>query len=340
VKRRALLTTLAILLAVAAGCHRPAIDAAWRPPVRAAQVVDPAPDNNWPLSPEEAERLLARARIDFTSMEATKRGVSGAVKADIAFPDEGRRVRVKWKRAPRRLDGWNNNPRKEIATYVVQKWFLEPKDYVVPTTTLRCVPLAAYRRLAPKATESIEGTGCVLGTLSLWLERVTEPDRPYEPERFATDAHYAYHLSNFNVLAYLVRHRDGRSGNILVAEDEANRRVFAVDNGITFGGLIFNFLTTNWDVIRVPAIRREVVRRLRAVDRKALASLATLVELQSDATGMLLPVDAGPPLDPERGVRVADGRVQMGLTTAEIDAVAHRIAALLGRVDDGSLAVY
>ena len=154
------------------------------------------------------------------------------------------------------------------------------------------------------------------------------------------DSNYAYHLANFNVFAYLVQHRDGRPGNILVADDDADRRVFAVDNGISFGGAIYNFFVTNWDVIRVPAIPLEVVARLRAVDRSALESLATLVDLRADASGLLAPGRLGAPHDPDRGVRGAPRPIQMGLTTKEIDALASRIAALIKAVDDGALAIF
>jgi hypothetical protein len=247
---------------------------------------------------------------------------------------------VKWKHAPAGLDGWNNNPRKELAAYAVQRWFLEPSDYVVPPVVVRCVRIAAYRRVEPEATATIDGTHCVLGTLFLWLQNVHVPDVLYDPERFAADPNYAYHLANFNVLAYLVKHQDGRPGNILVGDDARNRRVFAVDNGISFGEFVHNFLTTNWDVIRVPAIPLEVVARLRQVDRKALDSLAVLVDLRVDAKGILRPGRPGPPLEPERGVRLAPGRVQMGLTRAEIDAVSHRVAALLEEIDSGALKVF
>jgi len=222
----------------------------------------------------------------------------------------------------------------------VQRWFLDPQDYVVPTVALRAVPLAAYRRLDPNARPTVHGTRCVVGTLALWLEHTLEPAVLYDAGRFVTDPDYAYHLSNFNVLSYLVAHRDGRPGNILVADTDTNRRVFAVDNGISFGGLIYNFLTTNWHVIRVPAIRREVVRRLRALDRIALSALATLVELQADADGILRPVAAGAPLDPKCGVRTAPGRIQLGLTSKEIECLQQRLSSLLARVDDGSLAVF
>jgi hypothetical protein len=279
--------------------------------------------------------------MQFVSLEPTEQGVAGAMKATVAFPRDGRELVVKWKPvSPGALDGWNNNPRKELATYVMQRWFLDPRDYVVPTIAVRCVPVADYRRVDADAAPTIGGSRCVLGTLSLWLENVEPPDELLDPARFGSDPHYAYHLANFNVLTYLVEHRDGRPGNILVAKNDANRRVYAVDNGISFGGLIHNFLTTNWDVVRVPAIRRAVVERLRTVGHDELAALGTLVDLRNDAQGILQPAPLSPPIDPEEGVRVVGRRVQMGLTADEIAAVSRRLKTLLQEVDDGTLRVF
>ena len=303
----------------------------------------PAPPSgdNWPVPPEESERLLAHAPFELLSAEATSEGVAGARKAEVLFPSDGRRLRVKWKVAPQgTCDGWNNNPRKEIACYAVQRWFLDATDYVVPTVALRGIPLDGYRRIDPKATPTIDGTDCVIGVLALWLQHAKPPDRLYDPERFLSDQAYAYHLSNLNVLTYLVDHRDGRKGNFLAADDESNRRGFAIDNGISFGSWIWNFLTTNWNIFRVPAIRRTVVERLRGVDAARLGALGWLAELWTDADGGMCLVEATKPIDPSRGARVEPGRVQLGLTTAEISGVAERIAMLLDDVARGALAVF
>ena len=337
--RPAVLAGVAALLAVAA-CRGPVVQSGSPAQVPASSRTPP-PGTNWPVPPAEAERLLGKEPMVIDKLAATEHGVAGAMKGEVTFPRAHRDLEVKWKAVtPGQPDGWNNNPRKELATYDIQKWFLAPQDYVVPTIAVRCVPLADYQRFDPGATPTIKGTRCVLGTLSLWLENVDVPKVLLDPARFATDPNYAYHLSNFNVLAYLVEHRDGRPGNLLVADNDANRRVYAVDNGISFGGLVYNFLTTNWDVIRVPGIRRAVVEKLRAVGPEQLAALGTLVELRADANGILQPVPVSPPIDPTEGVRIAGGRVQMGLTTEEIDRVSQRIAALLAQVDDGKLAVF
>lgn len=340
--RRSPHAALALVLMTVAvlGCPRTGT-APGTPPPRFTHRRDPPAGNNWPISPQRAERLFTRAPIELVAAKPTEQGVAGAFKAEVEFPPDPRPTTIKWKPVTAGdMDNWNNNPRKEIAAYVIQQWFLEPRDYVVPTTAVRCIPIASYRRIDPTAEPTLEDTTCVLGTLSLWLDHVTVPEPLLDPDRFARDYAYAYHLSDFNVLAFLVRHRDGRAGNILVADDDANRRVFAVDNGISFDGLVYNFLVSNWDEIRVPAIRREVVDELEDVDREDLDELATLVELRADARGVLRAVKPTRPIDPTVGVRVEPGRVQMGLTTTEIDAVDARLRDLLRRVDQGTIPVF
>lgn len=274
------------------------------------------------------------------SLAPTPQGVAGAAKAEAVFPRDGHRLEVKWKRAPRlRCDSWNNNPRKELACYAVQRWFLDPVDYVVPTIAVRGVALDAYRRLEPKTKPTIRGVDCVIGALAVWMQHVHVPDVLFDPQRFADDAAYARHFADFNVFAYLVAHRDGRAGNILAAEPH-DGRVFAVDNGISFDPWIWNFLCTNWNRIRVPAIRRVVVERLRAIDRRALAKLAVLAELALARDGIFHPVRAGRLLDDGCGARVRRDRVQLGLTAKEIDALGKRLAKLLADVDRGAIATF
>ena len=92
-----------------------------------------------------------------------------------------------------------------------------------------------------------------------------------------------------------------------MADDESNRRCFAIDNGISFGGWIWNFFSSNWNIIRVPAIRRTVVDRLRRVERSQIEALGWLAELRADAGSMRL-VEATSPIDPARGAADAHRR--------------------------------
>jgi hypothetical protein len=147
-------------------------------------------------------------------------------------------------------------------------------------------------------------------------------------------------MSNFNLLTHLIDHRDGRSGNFLVSKDDSRRQVFAVDNGISFGSWVFNYFVPNWTKLRVPAVRRESIERLRQVRREDLDFLAVVEQLEVDEEGMLRPVPPAAPFDPDTGARLRAGAVQFGLTTCEIDDVYERIEALVEAVDEGRVPVF
>jgi hypothetical protein len=166
------------------------------------------------------------------------------------------------------------------------------------------------------------------------------PNVLYDEERFLTDSQYAYYMSNFNLLTYLIDHRDGRDGNILVSKDDEHRRVFAVDNGISFGPWIFNYFVPNWTKLRVAAVRKEPIDRLREVRRGDLDFLAVVAQLEVDEEGVLRPVPPGAPFDPDDGAVARAGSVQFGLTDSEIDDVYARIEKLMQAVDEGRVPVF
>lgn len=308
------------------------------------------PFPNWPLPPERAERLLGDTpitdeEIEIVSVKGAGGGVTGAHLDALRFVKADEQLKVKWKTfPPKKLDGPNNSPRRELAAYAVQKLFLDPEDYVVPTSAARCVSLEIFQRRNPGAPPSLERTECVLGLLSLWMSDVKVPPALYESERFRTDPTYAYFMSNFNVLTYLIGHKDGRDGNFLTAKDPKRRQVFAVDNGVAFdiayGGIWFNWFVPNWNVIRIPAIRRNTVERLRGVARAELDALGLLVQFQRNDSGFLENTAPGTNLDPDRAVRIRDGTVQLGLKKDEIDGVWERIQDLLADVDAGRLETF
>jgi len=125
-----------------------------------------------------------------------------------------------------------------------------------------------------------------------------------------------------------------------VSEDDSRRQVFAVDNGISFGPWIFNYFVRNWTKLRVPAVRRESIERLREVRREDLDFLAVIEQLEVDEDGVLRPVPPGAPFDPDAGARAHAGAVQFGLTTSEIDDAYGRIEALIEAVDEGRVPVF
>ena len=193
-------------------------------------------------------------------------------------------------------------------------------------------------RNAPVA--NLSGTRCVLGTLVVWLEEVTVPEKLFEEERFASDARYAYHMANMNLLTYLIEHEDGRQGNFLVSEIESDRRVFSVDNGVSFGAKMKNFFVLNWHKIRVPALRRETIERLRRVTPEQIEALGVLTELRADDLGVLRPVPFSANAKPRKGARPEPGWIQLGLSSREIKKLRKRIERLLVQVDGGRQPVF
>jgi len=291
--------------------------------------------------PAEIQRLLSSARFELRDMKRAETGIMGVSKAMAHFPDQRIDLPIKWAPAPKgTLDAWDASPRKELAAFAVQRWFLDPDDWLVPPTAMRCVPLATYPHDAKTIEPTVEGTRCVLGLVAAWLQNVEPVQVIYDAERFAHDRAYAEHVADFNLFAYLVEHRDARSSNILVTKDPVGQRIYSVDNGIAFGNLVWNYLVANWDVLRVPALRRASIDRLRRVTRTDLDALLVVFELRSDEQGVLQPTRPGPPFDPSVGARVRDARVQLGLTGTEVDGVATRLKQLLARVDAGEIATF
>jgi hypothetical protein len=180
----------------------------------------------------------------------------------------------------------------------------------------------------------------VLGVVAIWMNDVENPDDLFDEDRVANDVHFAEHLADFNLLTYIVDHRDGRDGNFLISTDPNDPRVFAVDNGIAFEPFPWNFFVRNWNSIRVPWLRREPIDRLRALTAEEVGErLASLVDLELDECGVFRLRQPTAPLDPDKGVRITPGRVQLGLTAKEIRHVQERIGDLLARVDRGDVRV-
>jgi hypothetical protein len=176
--------------------------------------------------------------------------------------------------------------------------------------------------------------------MALWLQNVHVPDKLYDKERFYREPAYARHLANFNLFTDLIDDRDTREGNVLCSKDESNRRVFTVDNGISFDELLYNYFVNHWDRIRVPALPRESIERLRAVTPEHVQALSVVVQLEADSEGVLRLVPPGPPIDPKRGARFRDGVLQLGLTEAEIQHVQERLRSLLEQVDEKRIPLF
>jgi hypothetical protein len=302
---------------------------------RAAAAQPAGPDGNLPLPAPELQRRMQYDDFTIDDVEETSGGIMTTAKVELDFKRPAAEIDAKWKAATKDAEGWNNSPRREIGAYAVQQLFLLPDDYIVPPVVLRCIPLDVYRPIDKDAKATLPPHPCVLGTLSAWLHNVTQPEDTFEPERISRDPRYAYHFATVNLLAYLIAHRDRRSSNFLVSTDPLDPRIFSIDNGIAFGGVLYNFLTWHFDQLTIDQLPRAEIERLRRVTPAHLEALGVLTELQPDAQGVRRAVKPGPNADPSVGVRRVGDGLQIGLTAAEIDAVAARRRELLERIDKG-----
>lgn len=302
-------------------------------------IVEPVenPVANWPLDPRTLEEQLATGPIEILSERYAGAGMTGASRVELRLLDLDRTITAKWKRVPPFLDTLNNSPRRELAAYEVQKLVLEPEDYVVPTSVMRCIPASDFPEPRKHSSGPLPRSSCELGVFSVWIENVTLPDVLFDPERFEREPRYARHLGNFNITTYLIRHLDGRKGNFLVSTNETDRRVFSVDNGVAFGGIWYNWFVKNWHRIHVPALPSDSMGRMKRLRERDLDSLAVVAEMRDAADGIWLPTAPSAPLDEDKGAQLKDAIVQFGLTEDEIEDLYDRIEDLVDDVEDGDI---
>jgi hypothetical protein len=292
---------------------------------------------NIPLPPEEIVERLSRDEFEIVSVKGAGGGLMGAKRLKLRFAEDGLELKVKWKRAPDKGEGWNNSPRYEIGAYEVQKLFLDSEDYVVPVSVPRCIPVDVYVAVEKDAVSNYSGADCVFGLFSIWLENVKKPNKLLDAKRFGADAEYARGVGDLNVLTYLINHQDGRKNNFLISTTDGRRRLFSIDNGLAFSPVFRNVFTRHWNKIRVPALPRETVERLREVGGEDLVLLGVLAQMEKDEQGVLQSVQPGGNRGPRKGTRQGSEVLQLGLTQSEIEAIEKRLAKLLERVEKGEV---
>ncbi len=291
------------------------------------------PWRNWPMQPERFVEVMENRDGVVKEAKRTAQGTSGAQKVVARMEGTDFDLTFKWKNVPPDLDGINNAPRKEAAAYDVQKLFLDPEFYVVPPSVFMCV---TWKELKRKFLDA----NCNLGLVSLWLDDVTLDVPIYKAERFGSDRDYAYYIGVLNILTYLIDHKDGRAGNFLF-DDHGSGRLYAIDNGVAFQRWPFyNWFVANWDSIRLPALPRSAVDRLRTVKRDQVDALGVVAQLELDANGMYRNVVPGPNQDPQEGATRRASVLQFGLTDDEIDTVWSRIQEVIEDVDSGEIPTF
>jgi len=128
-------------------------------------------------------------------------------------------------------------------------------------------------------------------------------------------------------------------GNFLISRAEEGPRVFSIDNGVAFA---FNESDRDdlWRRLRVDRLPADAIARLRAIDDRALDDrLGVLAQWHLEG-GRWVEEPRGPNLGPSRGVRHKDGRVQLGLTNAEIARLRRALQRLLQDVEDGKVSTF
>jgi len=312
---RAMPTALLLLVATAAG----------------------AQDANITQPIAELEQILAAEPLVITQAEISRPKAKGDItlRADVAFGGAPP-LRVKLRKAEPGAETFNNVPRYDLAAYELQKLFIDPPEYVVPPTALRMVPLADFARYSPGVQKTFPPADQVLAVAQYWLSEIRVIADVYDATRFAADPVYARHIGQLNVLTHLIQHRDSNAGNFLIGRAERGARVFSIDHGVAFAS-VDSDRGKLWRDMRVTQLPADTIARLRAIEPGQLESrLAVLAQWQMQ-DGRYVPVPPGANLSPRRGVRRADGQLQIGLTAQEIQAIERLLARLLQRIERGEI---
>jgi hypothetical protein len=318
-----------------------AVFAVFARPGPAVALQAPAGDTNILYPVEYIEQRLRAPGLEIVGIErARPLEEDRSRRVTLAERDGDPAMDVHWKPVAPPGHGFNNEPRYELAAYRFQQMFLDEPDYVVPPTVLRAMPIEEYREYRSVRAPTIRGTQSVLFLLSYWIQNLAvDTVDPFDQALFDRDAGYARHFANTNLLTHLIDHKDGNHGNVLVSMDAADRRVFAVDNDVAFRSLVSD-RGDRWRRLHVDRLPASSVERLRAITRADLERELGVVTEFEIIDGYLQPAQLGPNLGANRGVRIRDGRVQFGLTRAEIRDLERRITRLLADVDRGRIGTF
>jgi hypothetical protein len=299
-----------------------------------------AQDANITMPVAELERMLANDPIQIVSAEISRPKAKGDItlKAEVSF-GERPPFRVKLRKSEPGADSFNNTPRYDLAAYEIQRLLMDSAEYVMPPTALRMIPLADFQRYSPDVKPTFKGADEVLGVVQYWLQDIKVVPDVYDPARFESDPVYARHIGQLNVFTYLIEHRDSNMGNFLISKAEQGPRVFSIDHGVAFASLDSD-RGTAWLEMRVNKLPKDTVERVRAITKDVLTSRLGVLAQWELRDGHYVPVPLSENLWSSRGVRVRGGIVQMGLTRAEIAAIARQVSRLVHQVDNGKIQVY
>jgi hypothetical protein len=313
-----------------------------------------------PLAPcrtvADVEGWLARADLEILGAAPTPSGIQGARVLTLRVPGPAVAVfRAKWRAHSTTTS--RNSPRRELASYAVQKLFLEPHEYTVPPAAPHCFPLQAYRaQVDAKADSTYRGTDCVYGILSYWVEDLMSlsdarsagwfdgaDKHAFDRKLFDENRTYKDSIAAVNLFTYLIAHADSHARNFAITREPSSPFVYSVDNSLSLGASRNKKLGPehDWSRLRVPALPRTLIDRLRGPNVEAgLESLRVVAELTPRDRLLVVTARRGDPAPNRTGMDWDGNHLRVGLTEAEIGGVRARIKGLLGRVDRGELRLY
>lgn len=255
-------------------------------------------------------------------------------------------LRAKWR--PQSSGDLINEPRKELASYAVQKLFLDGNELVAPPTVARCIPREQYRQFAPDEPATFPDSDCVFGYSSYWLEGVRTVDAARKDHllgagegildagRFHKDEVYRTSLAKANLLTYLINHGDAHNEQFLLQAVGTGHslRAFVVDNSIAFLSIPNPMLLfrEDWAKIQVPWLPKHSIERLRKLGDADFARLGTIAELERQGAQLKTIRDTSVASD-GTAMSWQGARLRIGLTTNEIALVRDRVRELLERPD-------
>lgn len=285
----------------------------------------------------ELERLLAAEPLVITQAEISRPNAKGDItlKADVSFGGAPP-LRVKLRKAEPGANSFNNVPRYDLAAYELQKFFLDPAEYVVPPTNLRMVALADFAKYSPGVRRTFPAADQVVAVVQYWLSDIKSIPDVYDPARFAADPVYARHIGQLNVLTHLIRHRDSNQGNFLIGKAEQGARVFSIDHGVAFESDESDRGEV-WKDLRVTRLPADTVERLRKITPELLTERLGVLAQWQLKDGNYVAVAKGVNMSENRGVRRSGDDLQMGLNKSEIRAVYRLMQGLLKRIDAGEI---
>ena len=297
-------------------------------------------DANIALPVPEIEKMFAADDFSIVSAEISRPKAKGDItlKAEVSFGGQPPVV-VKLRKAEPGADSFNNVPRYDMAAYELQKLFLDPAEYVVPPTALHFVPLAEFRKYSPGVERTFPGAEQVLAVIQYWLQDIKVVADVFNPATFDSDAVYARHIGQLNILTDISDHADSNAGNFLVSRTSPGARVFSIDHDVAFASEESD-RGRLWFKLRVDRLPADAVERLRKITPAMLQDSLGVVAQWQLKDGNYVPMPSGENLAPNQGVRREGPILQMGLKKSEITKIARALESLLKQVDSGDVKTF